>query len=78
MHELYNSFKWQYDVLQDHHTCRREATKDFNNVLDWKKHIRDRPHDLLVMDKIQTKKTKVMIETWERIYDVVESIIKGG
>ena len=34
MQELYNSFKRQSNVLQDHHTCRRAASKAFNNILD--------------------------------------------
>ena len=55
-----------------------ETSKAFDNILDWKKHIRDIPHDFLVMDKLLTKKTEVTIETWESICDVVESIIKDG
>ena len=78
MQELYNTFESQSDILQDHNTHRRATSKAFNNVLDWKKHIKDRPHDFPFMDKLHTKKTKVTIETWERICDVVESIIKGG
>ena len=54
------------------------ATKVFDDILDWKKHIRDRPHDFPIMDKIWTKKTEVTIETWESICDAVESIIKDG
>ena len=78
MHELYNSFERQYDVVQDHHTHSIEVTKAFDNVLYWEKHIKYRIHDLPVMGKIQTKKTGVTIETWESICDAVESIIKGG
>ena len=78
MQELYNSFDQQYDVLQDHHTRRMASTKDFDNILGWKKHIRDRSHDFPVMDKFQTKKIEVTIKTWEKIFDAIESIIKGG
>ena len=64
-------FERQYESLQDHNTRRREATKDFDNVLDWNMHIRDIPHDFPLMDKIQTKKIEVTIETCESICDIV-------
>ena len=63
MHELYNTFEFQPDILWDHNTRRRVASKAFDNVLYWKKHIKDRPHDFPLMDKLQNKKTQVMIET---------------
>ena len=74
MQELYNMFESQSHVLQNHNTRRRAAT----NALKQQKHIKDRPHDLPVMDKFQTKKTEVTIETWESIRDAVESLIKDG
>ena len=67
MHELYNTFESQSDILQDHNTHKREGAKAFDNVLDWKKHVKDRSHDFPIMDKLQTKlQTKnieLMIET---------------
>ena len=54
------------------------AAKDFDNVLDWRKHIRDRSHVFPVMDKIWNNKNEVTIDTCENICDAVESIIKGG
>ena len=63
IHELYNSFEWKYDVLQDHHTRRMTGAKVFDNMLDWHKHIKDKAHVFSVMDKLQTNKTKVTIET---------------
>ena len=76
MQELHNMFECQYNILHDHNTHRIEASKAFSNVLEWQKHIKDRPHDFPLMDKLQTKRTEVTIETWETICDGVESIIK--
>ena len=78
MQELYNTFECQSDIPRDHYTRRRVASNAFENVLDWHKHIKDMPHDFIVMGKIHTKKTEVTIETWETICDGVESIIKDG
>ena len=76
--ELYNTFDSQSEILQDHNTRRRETTKAFDNVLDWQKHIKDKPHDLPIMDKLQTRKTDATIETRESIWDAVESMINDG
>ena len=76
--ELYNTFECQYDILQDHNTHRRVASNAFDNVLDWKKNIKQRLHDFPLVNKLQNKKTKVTIDTWESICDSMESIIKDG
>ena len=78
IHELYNTFKHQYDVLHDHNTLIRESNKDFDIVVEWQNHIKDRPNDLPLTEKLKCKKTEVTIETWEIIFDVVESNIKDG
>ena len=40
MKELFNSFERQGDILQDHHAQRIAATKAFEEILDWKKHMK--------------------------------------
>ena len=78
MQELYNSFEHQLEVLHEHHKKRQEATKAYDHVIEWKKYIKDRPKDLPILDKLKLKKIQVIIETWESICDLVESIIKDG
>ena len=78
MKELFNSFERHTDILQDHHGRRITVAKSFEDILDWKKHIRDRPQDFPVMDKIRAKKAKVTIKTWRSICDVVDSNITDG
>ena len=76
--ELYKSFEEQSNVLQDHHTRKTAAIKALEDVIGWKTHIRDRPKDMPIMDKIQAKKIRVTIETWGSLCDAVESIIQDG
>ena len=78
MQELYKSFQSQLVVLQKHHTQRIATVNAFENMLGWKKHIRDKPKDLPIMDKFQAKKTEVTIETWVGICDTINSIIHEG
>ena len=64
MQDWYNSFEYQSDVLNDHNTWRREATKAYDNVLEWKKHIKDKLDDMPIFDNLKLKKTEVTIEVW--------------
>ena len=57
---------------------RIEAARAYDNIIDWHKYIKERPEDLPMMDKLKLKKIEVIIETWEGICDLVESIIKDG
>ena len=76
--ETYNAFKHQYDILHDHNKRRNEATRDFDNLVDWKRYIKDIPADLLVLEKGKIKRIQVSIETWESVFELVDSIIEDG
>ena len=78
MHELYNAFEHQSNVLHDHHRRRKDATIDYDHIIDWNNYIKERPDDLPILNKPKLKKIEVTIETWESICDVVESIINYG
>ena len=39
--ELYNAFERQSDILHDHNRRRNEATRAFDNLVDWQKYIKD-------------------------------------
>ena len=75
---MYNTFEHLFDVFNDHNTGRREATKAYESILELHKHIKERPDDMPILDKLKLKKTEVTIGFWESIYDVVESIIRDG
>ena len=56
----------------------RITSTDLEQVTGWKKHIKERPHGFLILDKLQVKTTTVSIETWEGMCDSVETLINGG
>ena len=78
MQELYNSFEHQLEVLHEHHKRIQEATKAYDHIIEWQNYIKDRSEDLPILDKLKLKKIELIIETWESICDLVESIIKDG
>ena len=64
------------ETLENQHDQTRETSRDFEQVIDWKMHILDRPHDMPILDNLQAKMTEAIIETWENICDSMEAIIR--
>ena len=78
MQGLYEEFDKHSEILKTHHDCMRETYTAFEQVTSWQKHIKEKLHDLPIMDMLQAKTIEVFIETWEGIYDSVEILINEG
>ena len=77
-HHHHNSSGKHSETLETHHDQTKATSRDFEQVIDWKMHILDRPHDMPILDNLQAKTTEVTIETWDNICDLVEAIIIEG
>ena len=78
MQGLYEKFIKHSKTLEDHHHRMRVACTALEQVRGWKKHIKERPDGLRILDKLEIKETEVCIETWEAIYDSVEAVVNAG
>ena len=56
----------------------RVACTALDQVRGWKKHIKERPNGLRILDKLKLKKTEVCIQTWEAMCDSVEAVVNVG
>ena len=56
MRERYNPFEHQFDIIHDHNTRINEATRDFDNLVDWKKFMKDIAEDLAFFDKLKLRR----------------------
>ena len=65
MQGLYNKFIKHSETLEDHHHRMRATSTSLEQVRGWKKHIKERPDGLPILDKLQVKTTEVSIETWK-------------
>ena len=72
---MYEEFYKHSKTLETHHDHIRTTSTAFEQVTGWKKHIKEKPHDIPILDSLQDKTTEVTIETWEGIYDLVETLI---
>ena len=52
MQGLYNSFRKHFETLETHHDQRKATSRYFEQVIDWKMHISDRPHDMPILDNL--------------------------
>ena len=70
--ETYNAFEHQYDLLYDHNQRRKEETKAYDNLVDWKRYIKDKPKDVPILDNIKLRRIKISLEYWENVCELVE------
>ena len=75
MKGLYEEFDKYSRTLETHHDHIRTTSLYFEQVTGWQKHIKEKPHDMPILDNLQAKTTEVTIETWEGICDLVETLI---
>ena len=76
--ETYNAFEHQSDLLYDHNQRRKYATKDYDNMVDWKRYIKDRPKYVPILDKIKLRRINISLEWWENVCESIESTIQDG
>ena len=74
MKGMYENFINHSKTLEDHHHRMRVACNALEQVRAWQNHIKERPDGLRILDKLELKKTKVCIETWEAICDSIEAV----
>ena len=56
----------------------KNHSQAIRSFLNRKKHIKERPDCLRILDKLEVKKTEVAIETWEGMCDSDEALINAG
>ena len=78
MQGLYDKFRKNFETVEDHHDRIRKAYTALQQVTSWKKHIKERPNDLPILDKLQPKTIEVFIQSWEGICDSVEGLTSSG
>ena len=78
MHENYNAFECQYDLLYDHNQRRKEATKSYENFVDWQRYIKDRLEGVPALEKIKLRRNNISLESWENVCESIESTIQDG
>ena len=49
---LYDKFTKHYETLKAHHDHMRATSTTFEQVTSWHKHIKEKPHDLPILDKL--------------------------
>ena len=76
--ETYNAFENQYDLLYDHNQRRKEESKAYDNLVDWKRYMKERPEYVPILDKIKLRRIKISLESWETVCELVDSTIQDG
>ena len=60
---MYEEFDKHSETLETHHDRLRTTSTAFEQGTGWQKHIKEKPHDMPILDNLQAKTTEVTIET---------------
>ena len=67
MQKTYNSFEHQCYLLYGHNQRGKDATKAYDNLVDKKRYIKDKPEYVPILDKIKLRRIKISLESQENV-----------
>ena len=76
--ETYNTFECQFEPLYHPSQKKKEATKSYDDMVDWQRCIKDKPKDVPILYNIKLRRIKISLESWENVCESVESTIQNG
>ena len=76
--ETHMVFDKMFVVLEDLVEKRQQASKAYDEVIDWKRYMKDQPDNVTFLTNFQLKRIRVILRSWEDLDEtVVEAINKA-
>ena len=63
-------------VLEDHVEKREKDLKAYDDIVDWKRYMKDKPENIIILSNFQLKKVRVVLRAWLDINEMVDETIK--
>ena len=63
-------------VLEDLVEKRKQASKDYDEVSDWKRYMKDKLDNVTFLTNFQFKKVKTILRAWEDLDETIVEAIK--
>jgi hypothetical protein len=74
--ETYNVFEKLSVILEQQIKKRQQASKAIDDIVDWKRHIKDKLEDIPVLDSFKFKRIRTSLDAWQNVCEIVEETIK--
>ena len=63
-------------VLEDLVEKRQQASKAYDEVVDWQRHTKDKPDNVTLLTNFQFKRIKTILRAWDDLDEIVAEAIK--
>ena len=63
-------------VLEDHVEKREKASKAYDEIVDWKRYMKDKPENIIILSSLQLKNVRTVLRSWLDLNEMVEDTIK--
>ena len=76
IYETYISFGKMYVFLEDQVEKRDQASKSYDAIVYWKRYMKYKPENIIILSSFQLKKVKTILTAWLDLNEMVENTIK--
>ena len=63
-------------VLQDLVAKRERASKDYDDILDWQRYMKDKSENIIILSIFSAEKVRTVLTAWIDLNYMVENTIK--
>ena len=54
---------------------REKASKAYDDVVDWKRYMKDKPKNITILSSFQMKKVRIILRAWEDLNEIIGEAI---
>ena len=62
--ETYVAFDKLFVTLEEQTYKRQQASKAYDDILDWKRYMKDKPQGITTLSSFQLKKVRTVLRAW--------------
>ena len=76
IYETHIAFGQMVVVLEYHMEKRGKASKAFDQIVDWKRYMKDKPENIIILSSFQLKKVRTVLHSCLDLNEMVKETIK--
>ena len=76
-YETHIAFGQMFVVLEEQVEKREQASKAYDDILDWQRYMKDKPKNITILSSFQLKKVRTVLQAWLNLNEMIEDTIKN-
>ena len=74
--ETHVAFGKMLVTLEKQISKREQASKAYDDIMDWRRYMKDRLENITILNSIQLKKVRTMLRAWLDLNEMIDDTIK--